>query len=48
LKLVEGSFFFFDDFIDFARASNIIGSGDGVRLLISFGNIDGGEGEGET
>jgi hypothetical protein len=30
--LTEGSFFFFKDFICFARASNITGLGDGVRL----------------
>jgi hypothetical protein len=31
---IDDCFFFFDDFIGFARASNMTGSGDGIRLII--------------
>jgi hypothetical protein len=40
LTLIEGSLsYFFGDFTDFARASNITGSGDSIRL--TGGNLTG-------
>jgi hypothetical protein len=45
LILTEDSFFFFDGFTGFARASNIKGSGDGTRLIIDSDDIGGGKGE---
>jgi hypothetical protein len=38
-------FLFFNDFTGFARASNIKGSGDGTRSIISSDDSGGGEGE---